>query len=95
MVSNGVRSDYRPLHHYWTDNQLQFGGYGDGNCYATLSGGNSCNPTSSPIRVCADSPYDPEGNACNWRNCGLDTTSPNEYFGGCNGNYTAGTLCCQ
>jgi hypothetical protein len=44
------------------------------------------------MRVCANH-VDPEGNLCNWIGCGLDATSPNQYFGGCDGNATAGTLC--
>jgi len=48
-----------------------------------------CAPSSS-----ASGPVDPLGNTCNWYNCGLDTSSPNEFFGGCSGNFTAGTLCC-
>ena len=42
--------------------------------------------------------WDPEGSSGSWvsdtdgSDCGKDT--PNEYFGGCDGNFTAGTLCC-
>ena len=32
---------------------------------------------------------DPEGNVCNWTNCGLETQLPNEFFGGCTTNLTA------
>jgi hypothetical protein len=48
-----------------------------------------------PMRVCkpGDGQVDGFGNKCNWTNCGLDTTA-NQYFGGCNGNATAGALCC-
>lgn len=35
------------------------------------------------------------GNSCNWHNCGLNEPGANRYFGGCNGNATAGVLCCQ
>jgi hypothetical protein len=46
------------------------------------------------MRVCTASGTDAEGNVCNWENCGYGSTSPNQYFGGCEGNTTAGTLCC-
>jgi len=45
--------------------------------------------------VCPSSGKDAEGNHCNWTNCGLNANSPNEYFGGCVGNATAGTLCAK
>ena len=57
---------------------------------------------ASPMRVCTptgeddwdgDGVVDPD-NTCNWENCGLNVADPNEYFGGCNGNMYAGSLCC-
>lgn len=38
---------------------------------------------------------DPLGNFCNWHRCGLEVSEPVKYFGGCEGNTTAGVLCCQ
>lgn len=41
---------------------------------------------------------DEERNSCNWTGCGYGSPSqwsPNEYFGGCVSNSTAGTLCCN
>jgi hypothetical protein len=53
------------------------------------------------MRVCAGhsggaglEAQDAEGNLCNWTSCGYDDPAVNEYFGGCEGNPTAGTLCC-
>jgi hypothetical protein len=42
-----------------------------------------------------DKTEDPLGNECNWHRCGLNASTPVQYFGGCEGNTTAGTLCCQ
>jgi hypothetical protein len=33
-------------------------------------------------------------NECNWHRCGLNASTPVRHFGGCEGNTTAGTLCC-
>jgi hypothetical protein len=98
-----------PTHDYWTDDNLGYNGGGAGLCYAVLNGGNLCSGggdggSFNPFRVCLpaasfpDGGYtslqDPEGNVCNWSDCGFNTQSPDEYFGGCAGNTTAGTLCC-
>jgi len=91
-----------PTHHYWVDDYLNYSGNGPGLCAADNNGtGNNCGATT-PMRVCsASSGTDPEGNICNWNNCGLNNTSytagsyANQYFGGCGGNTTAGTLCCH
>jgi len=48
---------------------------------------------SGCVRVCSGS-TDPEGNTCVWINCGYLTATPNQYFGGCINNPTAGALCC-
>ncbi len=82
-----------PKHHYWTDDNLKYSGTGPGSCSAG-STGTSCG-TNTPMRVCAPTADDPEGNHCNWVNCGYESTTPNRYFGGCAGNTTAGTLCCR
>jgi hypothetical protein len=81
-----------PTHSYWTDDNLEYSGTGSNSCAVSLTGGVSC-PTNQPMRVCPSSSPDPEGNPCNWTNCGLNASTPNQYFGGCSGNSTAGTLC--
>ena len=81
-----------PTHSYWTDDALYYGGSSYA-CYASTAPGNECVPDTSPMRVCAGA-YDPEWNECNWYDCGFGSAGENEYFGGCNGNLTAGTLCC-
>lgn len=83
-----------PTHHYWTDDDLRWNGNGSGACFVSTSVGNQC--PGEPMRVCsANSGTDPEGNVCNWINCGYGSNTPNEYFGGCVSNSTAGTLCCR
>jgi len=88
-VANG---GVAPQHDYWTDDDLRFGG-GPSSCTVSATTGAVC--TATPMRVCtatAAPGSDPEGNQCNWTNCGLNDTTP-RFFGGCAGNTTAGTLC--
>jgi hypothetical protein len=83
-----------PSYNYWTDDDLRGAGY-DGNCAAAPAGTfgyGSCSSTT-PMRVCA-AHTDPLGNQCNGIRCGWQATQPNEWFGGCTGNTTAGSLCC-
>ena len=91
------RADQVPTHNYWTDDPLQWAGSGSYDCRVIFTGGNSCSPASSPMRVCVDRSdhFDPEGNYCNWIACGFQQNAPIEYFGGCNSNLSAGTLCCR
>lgn len=84
------RGSTAPSHNYWTEDALRFQGSAAG-CSVDRYAGFSCG--SEPMRVCTEDGADPEGNACNWRNCGLQTVTPNQYFGGCAGNPTAGALC--
>jgi hypothetical protein len=77
--------------HYWTDDDLFFNGVPTA-CFVSQTIGTSCG--STPMRVCTPTIDDALGNNCNWIDCGWETTTPNEYFGGCGGNLTAGTLCC-
>ena len=77
--------------HYWTDDDLRYNGSGAA-CFVSPTIGTPCG--STPMRVCTPTIDDALGNQCNWINCGWETTTPNEYFGGCGGNLTAGTLCC-
>jgi hypothetical protein len=86
-----LREGVAPTHSYWTSNSLRYYGNPD-TCLASVYQGNSCE-SGTPMRVCPGA-VDPEGNECNWFDCGFESYSPNEYFGGCNGNPTAGTLCC-
>lgn len=87
-----------PAHDYWTSDNLLWSGGGSNSCEASTTVGNACT-ANEPMRVCTPngSPAgsDPEGNVCNWTGCGLNGTSPNVYLGGCDGNSTAGALCCQ
>lgn len=98
-----------PAHNYWTDDRLGWKGTKPGACEADLDGGSlGCgSPTDSgldaneyPMRVCvtgdaAVTPVtDPEGNTCFWHDCGFNQNQPSAYFGGCSGDYTAGSLCC-
>ncbi|HEY3498116.1 MAG TPA: hypothetical protein VGK73_25635 [Polyangiaceae bacterium] len=85
------RGTTAPTHHYWTNDALSYGGFGSGNCTARYSAGTAC-PENQPMRVCASTPIDPEGNRCNWIHCALESGT-NDFFGGCVGNTTAGTLC--
>lgn len=90
-----LRGGTAPTHNYWTNDPLRYSG-SVFSCAAQVSGGNACGP-STPMRVCT-SGTDAEGNQCTWHNCGLGTTAPNQYFGGCSGSggfTTAGTLCCR
>lgn len=85
-----------PKHHYWTNDNLRWGGTGSGSCWASTSAGTVCGGGATPMRVCAPGGLDPEGNDCNWEGCGLGQGSTvDRYFGGCAGNTTAGTLCCK
>lgn len=86
----------RPTRKYWVNEMLGYGGT-IGACYADSS---LTNCGTSSMSVCpatktGGSVTDADGNTCNWTNCGygLNDTS-NDYFGGCIGNDTAGTLCC-
>ena len=50
------------------------------------------------MHICIPSPNggrvtDPVGGTCDLHDCGFETLAPNNYFGGCTTNRTAGTLC--
>jgi hypothetical protein len=88
-LSNGVA----PLHDYWVDDPLLRGGTLSGKCSANYTSGTPC-PSDRPMRVCIDSGLnDPEGNTCHFQRCGLNSTTSNDHFGGCNWGLTAGALC--
>lgn len=80
-----------PKFNYWTNDVLHYVGPKNA-CFVSPSYGNKCWP-GMPMRVCAGDP-DPLGNRCNWQGCGYKTPAPKHFFGGCNDNPTAGTLCC-
>ena len=85
------RAGKKPTYNYWTDQVLRY--YGASySCYASPNKGYSC-PGGEPMRICAGH-QDSEGNICNWINCGYQNYKPNEYFGGCQKNPTAGAICC-
>ncbi|MDC3960278.1 serine hydrolase domain-containing protein [Polyangium jinanense] len=98
-----VENAEAPMDHYWTSTNLKYSGSASGNCSASTTATYAC-PTNEPMRVCSptatydltESAYrDTQGNYCNWINCGYGGSTTNRYFGGCNGNTTAGTLCCE
>lgn len=81
-----------PTYNYWTNDNLGYKGEEDSCRVSTdLDNYNGCG--ANPMRVCSGK-SDALGNECNWSACGLENTS-NQYFGGCYGNTTAGTLCCR
>ena len=82
----------KPSFNYWTDDYLQWRGSGPGNCVAVTNGnGGAC--SGFPMHVCA-STTDGVGNTCNWTHCGYVTLPPDQFYGGCTGDYYAGALCC-
>jgi hypothetical protein len=90
-----ARGSAIPAHNYWTSDNLRYTG-SPISCSVSTTSGSLCT-SGQPMRICVASGADPEGNLCNWHGCGLNTVSPNQYFGGCEGsggNLTAGTLCC-
>jgi hypothetical protein len=93
----GNRGSSVPTEDYWTsDSGLRSNGYQSGNCAVVTSGGQFGCGFQNPMRVCtAQRTNDSYGNACLIGNCGFNTVSPDEYFGGCSGEWTAGTLCCS
>src|SRR5439155_5375077 len=91
-----------PQYNYWTDDNLQLTSGSTGNCSVAISdagaGSGAC--PNRPMRVCVAAPdasgqvVDPGGTTCDVHECGLNTARPDDYFGGCVGNRTAGALCC-
>jgi hypothetical protein len=89
------RGTKAPTYSYWTSQDLGWNGTGpDEPCSVDVVGGDFVSCEGVPMRVCPGA-TDPLGNKCNWTNCGLRTNTPNQFFGGCEGNLTAGTLCCK
>src|SRR5262249_24271925 len=88
MLRNGVA----PNHDYWTSDALRYSGTGPNNWTVSTYLGYQC-AASSPMRVCAAAQPDAEGNTCTWTGCGLDARLPNDFFGGCTGDLTAGAIC--
>lgn len=83
-----------PEFDYWTSDDLRYSGDAD-DCWVDPFEGSECT-SGSPMRVCTATGNDTLGNECNWANCGYEAAPPlNHFFGGCEGNDTAGTLCCQ
>ena len=82
-----------PTFNYWTNDDLRYAG-SDGNCSASNTSGTLCGRfTATPMRVCGKR-TDQVGNSCRWIGCGFGNTQ-NNYFGGCEGNTSAGALCCK
>ena len=90
------RAGVVPTYSYWT-NDFLYASKDDSivSCAAYLMKPKKpwCDGTHPPMRVCAGK-LDLLGNSCNWTGCGYLTISPSQYFGGCEGNNTAGALCC-
>jgi len=83
-----------PTFNYWTNDDLRYAG-SDGNCTASNSFGTLCGRfTATPMRVCGKR-TDQVGNSCRWVGCGFGNSAQNRYFGGCEGNTSAGALCCK
>ncbi|TQF15277.1 hypothetical protein FJV41_14470 [Myxococcus llanfairpwllgwyngyllgogerychwyrndrobwllllantysiliogogogochensis] len=81
-----------PRYNYWTSDNLRYLGTGSSACAVSTTSGTACN-ANQPMRLCTPAGTDALGNQCNWTHCGYQTNTPDHYFGGCNGNTTAGTLC--
>jgi hypothetical protein len=92
QVWANVHGSAVPQVSYWTNDNLNYLGAGSGNCAASMTSGTSCG-TNDPMRLCPPTSPDRLGNVCNWTNCGLNANSPNQYFGGCVNNTSAGVLC--
>jgi hypothetical protein len=86
------RAGKAPSYVYWTNVNLGYDGSNQ-DCRVGAVGApySSC---SQPMRVC-NNYTDPLGNKCNWKGCGFESKTPNQFFGGCENNATAGTLCCK
>jgi hypothetical protein len=89
---NALPAGTKPKFNYWTNDYLEYKGSAS-NCAAVPenTGGGPC--FGDPMRVCA-ARTDAKGNSCNWTSCGFNASSPNRYYGGCQGNSSAGVLCC-
>jgi hypothetical protein len=84
-----------PQYDYWVTGAPNFSGTATQSCAAWASAGTACQSSNTPMRVCVDTgTTDALGNTCYWYGCGFEAASPNAFMGGCNGNLTAGTLCC-
>jgi uncharacterized repeat protein (TIGR03803 family) len=90
-----------PPHDYWTVDTLWYSppNATTNNCAvaaAGTTGFSSCVAPNGPsMLVCSSSQPDPEGNSCNITGCGLNSTTPSEFFGGCPKTDSAGTVCCS
>lgn len=91
------RGSVAPTYNYWTNDLLRYSGSGPNSCSAhtVASGGGSDCGATTPMRVCNASGVDGVASNCNWYNCGYNGSTTNNFFGGCSGASTAGTLCCK
>ena len=91
----------RPNRNYWVADTLLYNGTAS-SCSVSTTTGASCSPGSSML-ACFNAPAaDADGNICNWTDCGFNTVTPDQFFGGCaisnsinpSLGFTAGALCC-
>jgi hypothetical protein len=87
------RGTAAPAFSYWTSDDLKYNSGTFVGCYASLTSGTACT-AGRPMRVCTGA-SDQKGNTCQYTDCGYNAPTPNQYFGGCNNDPTAGALCCK
>ena len=91
---------FEPLNHYWLATPLGFAGEGPSDCSVGPIGATYSSCGNTPMRVCAfgegaEESIDTFDNVCNWWGCTYGERIGGAWYGGCEGNVTAGTLCCQ
>ena len=102
--SSGCRlpghGNVKPRFNYWIEDDLQLtSGTASGSCAVNKLMNPMNEPCAGqPMHICVPSANggrvtDPVGGTCDLHDCGFETIMPNNYFGGCTTNRTAGTLC--
>jgi uncharacterized repeat protein (TIGR03803 family) len=90
-----------PTNDYWTADTLWYSNTNNTTNHCAVaaagtSGFSSCVAPNGPsMLVCSGAQPDPEGNYCNITGCGLNNSTPTEFFGGCPKTDSAGTACCS
>lgn len=88
------RANKAPSFIYWVNEALAWEGSNQNCSVDVVSAASKYSSCTNPMRVC-NNYSDSLGNECYWKNCGYKTRQPNQFFGGCTGNVSAGTLCCK